>query len=123
MSDVQDRDLSIADLLGTDDKKIDRLPIPEWGGYIYLRNMSATERSEIEDLFSKIVESKTGSGKFRSELLRRTWCDAQGNLVLEDKAVAEHMMKKSASAIERIFDKACEINAFRQKDVEVLKKK
>lgn len=123
LEEFERKDLSIADILGKEDKVSERLDIPEWGGCIYVRVMSAKERSEIEDLFMRIHESKKDTGKFRSELIRRTWVDCNGALMITDEAIATHMMGKNALAIEKIFEKACEVNGFRQKDIEVLKKK
>jgi hypothetical protein len=120
---IDSKDLTIADVFGVEDKLSESLDIPEWGGRIYVRVMSAKERSEIEDLYIKITDAKKETGKFRKELIRRTWVDKSGNLMIIDDAVATHMMNKSALIIERIFEKACEVNGFRQKDVEVLKKK
>jgi hypothetical protein len=120
---IDSKDLTIADVFGVEDKLSESLDIPEWGGRIYVRVMSAKERSEIEDLYLKISDAKKETGKFRKELIRRTWVDKSGNLMITDDAVATHMMNKSALIIERIFEKACEVNGFRQKDVEVLKKK
>lgn len=117
------KDLVINDILATEDKTIEKLPIPEWKGNVYVRVMSAKERSEIEDLYMRITESKRDTGRFRKELLRRTWVDKDGVLVMSDNALAEHMMGKNALAIERIFEKSCEVNGFRQKDVDTLKKK
>jgi hypothetical protein len=117
------KDLTIQDILTIEDRKIARVYVEEWDGWIYIRVLSAKERSEIEDLFAKMSNSKMESGKFRKELLKRTWVDKSGDMVIADEAVATHMMNKSATAIEAIFEASCEINAFRKKDVDTLKKK
>jgi hypothetical protein len=118
-----DRDLTIEDILTLEDKEIQRVEIEQWDGFIYIRLLSAKERSEIEDLFTKMQGKNLDSGKFRKELLKRTWVTKSGNPMLTDEAIAQHVMNKSATAIEEIFETSCEINAFRKKDVEELKKK
>jgi len=123
LEEVKGKDLTLTNILGTDDKTSERIEIPEWNGYVYIRVMSAKERSEIEDLCIKIQESKKETGKFRRELIRRTWVQADGTPMITDDAIATHMMNKNAMAIERIFEKSCEVNGFRQKDVDTLKKK
>jgi hypothetical protein len=123
LEEFEGKDLTINDILGKEDKVTERLEISEWGGCVYIRIMSAKERSEMEDLFMKINESKKETGKFRCELIRRTWVDHNGALMITDDALASHMMGKNALAIEKIFEKACEVNAFRQKDIDTLKKK
>jgi hypothetical protein len=123
LDECEGKDLTINDILGITDSGVERLFIPEWGGSVYIKVMTAKERSEIEDLFLKINETKKETGKFRREMIRRTWSDKDGNLVITDEALATHMMGKSALAIEKIFERACEVNGFRQRDVEALKKK
>ena len=120
---TMDKELTINDILGIEDKEVEKLDIPEWKGFIHIRMMSAKDRSEMEDLYYKINESKKETGKFRKELLRRTWVDSNGNPMLSDDAIASHIMGKNAMIIERIFEKSCELNGFRQKDVDTLKKK
>lgn len=117
------KDLTIGNILGKEDKTAECLYIPEWDGNVYLRNMSAKERSEMEDLFIKVQETKKDTGRFRCELIRRTLVDAAGNIMITDDAIATHIMSKNALAIEKIFEKACEMNAFRQRDIDTLKKK
>ncbi len=117
------KNLTVADLLGIEDTSIVKLPIPEWNGNVFIKSLSAHERSEIEDLFMGVMQKNSGSGKFRRELIRRTLVTEDGTRMVEDEAMANHLMKKNANAVERIFDKACEVNGFRQKDVDTLKKK
>jgi len=120
---METKDLTFVDILGIEDKSIVRHFVEQWNGNVYIRNMSAKERSEIEDLYMKISESKRDTGKFRKELIRRALVDKEGNSLIADDAMAEHIMGKSALAIESIFEVACEVNGFRQKDVDMLKKK
>jgi len=116
------KNLTIQDILGIEDKKIEPLDIPEWEGTVYLRIMSAQERSELEDIFIK-MKANAQTGKFRKEMLKRTLVDVTGQHLISDDAVATHVMKKNALVIESIFEKACEVNGFRERDVETLKKK
>lgn len=117
------KELTINDILTTEDKKFEEVEIPEWGGVLFVRVMTAKERSEIEDLYLKVNEAKKDTGKFRRELIKRTLCNSKGESLITDDAIAEHMMGKSALIIERLFEKACEVNGFRERDVDTLKKK
>lgn len=116
------KDLTFADIVQIEDRAIKQFFVPEWDGNVYIRVMSAKERSEVEDLFTA-MKSNQNSGKFRKELLRRTWVNADGTVMFVDDAVAQHLMGKSAIAIERIFEESCRLNAFLEKDVDTLKKK
>ena len=119
------KDLTSNDLLALESNALEEMEVAEWNGKIYLKVMSAVERSAIEDFFMKIKESKKDSAKFRKEMLRKTMADKEGNLLLADEAVANSLMAKPGQALvlESIFEKACQVNGFREKDVDTLKKK
>jgi len=117
------KDLTITDILGIDEQTVVEHPIKEWNGIVYLKVMGADERSELEDLFMKIRGQNKGSGLFRKELLKRVLCDRKGENLLPDDAHATQFMKKNSLVIEQIFEHACELNGFREKDVDTLKKK
>ena len=117
------KELSINDILSIEDKQLEKLEIKEWNGCIYIKTMSAKERSELEDLYMRMKSSKSNTGKFRKEMLRRTVTNSNGALLLSDDALAEHFMTKSSLVIENIFERACELNGFRERDVETIKKK
>lgn len=117
------KELHINDILTVEDKTFEKVEIPEWNGFVFIRVMSAKERSEVEDIYMRVSELKKDTGKFRKELLKRTLCNSKGEPIITDEAIAEHMMGKSALVIERLFETACVVNGFRERDVETLKKK
>ena len=116
------KDLSIADILAIEDKPIHKMEIEEWNGVIYVRTMDAEERSQLEDIFAKIKVAGN-TGRFRKEMLKRTLVKKDGTPMLEEDVVASQFMKKNSQIVERIFEKCCELNGFRERDVETLKKK
>lgn len=117
------KDLTFTDILGINDKPVHQIEVPQWNGCVYVRSMDAEERSELEDMFMKVKVAGAGTGKFRKELLKRTLVNKDGSAMLIDDAHATQLMKKNSSAVELIFEKACELNGFRSKDVDTLKKK
>ena len=40
------RILDRASILGSDDREIERVPVPEWGGFVFVRNLSGAERDQ-----------------------------------------------------------------------------
>lgn len=117
------KELTLNDILGIQDRDTTEVPVEEWNGCVYVRMLSATERSEIEEFYMTIKDKKKGVGTFRKEVLKRCLVNKDGTPMITDEAVANHLMGKNANAIETIFEAACTLNGFREKDVDTLKKK
>lgn len=108
-------------VLQINDLPVHEVEVPQWGGSIGVRTMRADERAGIEKRFSKTKPSDDPGG-FRRAILMATLVNEDGSAFLKDEEAAKQLMMKSAEAVEVLFEKACEINGFRQKDVEVVEK-
>jgi len=86
-------------ILKAADSKIEKLEVPEWGGHIFLKNMTGGER----DAF----------------VLVRCICDEEGNTVFTKKDI-DALGKKSAKALDRCFAAAQKLNGLSAEDVEEL---
>jgi hypothetical protein len=107
--------LSKAAILAAKDTKLSAaIPVPEWGGEVYAKTLSGTERDAFEDAYS---ENKMK--QFRCRFLVLTLCDDAGQRLFEDGDVAE-LGKKSSLVINRLFELAWDHNAFTTKAVEDL---
>lgn len=106
--------LSKAKILAANDNKLDKTNVPEWGGEVYLKVLSGTDRDAFEEGYS---EQKMKN--FRSRFLVLTLCDEKGERLFTEAEVDE-LGKKSAVVLARLFDKAWALNAFRNEDVEEL---
>ena len=106
--------LSKAKILAANDNKLDKADVPEWGGEVYLKVLSGTDRDAFEEGYS---EQKMKN--FRSRFLVLTLCDEKGERLFTEAEVDE-LGKKSAVVLARLFDKAWALNAFRNEDVEEL---
>lgn len=114
--------LSAADILRVDDKKLQQLEVPEWGGAVWIRTMTATERDAFEQEFVDLRQGKTKSGtvaNVRAKFAARILCDGNGARLFEDKDIPE-LGRKSASALDRVFDAGMKLNGFSKADVEEL---
>jgi hypothetical protein len=109
--------------LAAEDRPLEKVPLPECYGKeacFYVRRMSGTERSEIEKRWYN-KEVSTNPGGFRWDVLLRTIVDEGGNAIFTADMQAG-VMGKNAGTLEMLFEKACELNGLRAKDVEELEK-
>ena len=108
--------LSKKAILAANDVKLDKVHVPEWGDDVFIKTLSGTERDAFEDAYS--TEKMKN---FRSRFLVLTLCDDKGERLFTDEEV-DSLGSKSAAVINRIFEKAWSLNAFRNEDVEALGK-
>ena len=115
--------LTKGDILSVEDMPKEIVDVPEWGGAVYVRSMSASERDTFEQSVSL---GSNGSvtrnlNNIRARLAVLCLCDESGNRMFED-AEAETLGRKSAAALDRIFEVARRLNALTDSDVEELRK-
>lgn len=95
--------------------------IKEWGGTVFVRAMTATQRDEYE--LSMLDED--GNAKMedlRAGLVAVTCCDAENNLLF-DAADVKALSEKSAAGVNKAFSAAQKINGMTKEDMEELTKK
>lgn len=108
--------LSKAKILAANDVKLEKVPVPEWGDDVYIKTLSGTDRDLFEEAYSGEKMKN-----FRARFLVLTLCDEAGERLFSDGEV-DQLGKKSAFVINRLFEKAWSLNAFRDADVEALGK-
>ena len=107
--------LSKAKILAANDTKLsDPIPVPEWGGEVYCKTLTGTERDHFEDAYS---QNKMKS--FRARFLVLTLCDDSGERLFADADIPA-LSGKSSIVINRLFEKAWSHNAFTNEAVEAL---
>ena len=109
------------DILAVKDIQIELVPVPEWGGEVYIKGMSGLERDAFE---ASIIEQKGNKQKVnmanvRAKLAAQTLCDEEGNRLFNDADIKE-LGKKSASALQRVFEVAQRLSGIGDADVEEL---
>lgn len=104
-------------ILSTNDRPTVAVDVPEWGGTVYVRTMSGSDRAQFETL---CAGQPLATGKIMEKLVTFTVCDENGERIFNDDDV-EELSKKNAGVILRIFQKAAELNALRETDVENIK--
>ena len=108
--------LSKAKILAANDVKLEKVAVPEWGDDVFIKTLSGSERDAFEEAYS--TEKMRN---FRPRFLVLTLCDDKGNRLFTDDEV-NALGEKSAAVINRLFDKAWALNAFRSEDVDALGK-
>lgn len=90
--------------------------VPEWGGSVTVRGMTAGERDRFEMI---VAEGKRAN--FRAWLAVFTVCDASGQRLFEDGDVSR-LTAQPAAALDRISDAAIALSRFTKADVEEMEK-
>jgi len=108
-------------ILAADDRQYDDIAVPEWGGTVRVRGMSGTQRDEYE---SSIIEQRGNDRKVnlrnaRAKLVVRCVVDEEGRTMFTVDDIAA-LGRKSAVALERIFDAARRLSGMTEGDVERL---
>lgn len=108
------------DILSKDDSKHIDVEVPEWGGTVRIATMSGFAR----DRFEASVMSKSGGVNhvnIRAKLVAACLVDEKGALMFNEKDVTE-LGKKSAKALDLIFDRAQSLNGIGDAEIETLAK-
>lgn len=114
--------LSKKSILSADDLAFALVPVPEWGGDVRLRTLSSMERDSFEATVAPTGKSKKANlHNFRARLLAMVIVDDAGKEMFNEAEVAQ-LGRKSAKAMERLFDKARVMNGFSEEDVQELAK-
>ncbi len=110
-------------ILGVKDLIIREVEMPEWGGSVYVRGLTGSERDAFE---ASVIEQRGKTNRVnminvRAKLLVLTICDKDGNPVFT-AADIDALGKKSAQALQKLFDVASELSGLSEKDAEELAK-
>ena len=108
-------------ILQADDLLFEDVEIPEWGGMVRVRGLTGAERDAFE---AEIVEqrgkkTRLNMQNFRAKLVARSVVNGDGQRLFSDKD-AHALGKKSAAALNRVFEVAQRLSGLSDKDVEEL---
>lgn len=110
-------------ILKAQDLKREAVEVPEWGGSVLVRQMTASERDRFEArLFVGDGATRTiNQDNLRAKLCALCIVDEQGKRMFEDADIAA-LGGKSAAALNRVFDVAQRINGMGAEAVDDAKK-
>lgn len=117
--------LSKQDILQAKDLVIERVDVPEWGGTVCVRSISAAERGLIEEEAARYKETK-GKGSsfartFTVKMASMAICDEQGERLFDEKEIVL-LQNKNAAVVSRVAEVAQRLSGFSKKDLEELEK-
>lgn len=102
---IRDQILKASDL-----KKV-KVDVPEWNVTVWISEMSA---SSAEAYSLRLVGKKKGGGldmkNFMSSLLVACLVDEDGNQIFTDPGDVERLSEKKSSVVQRLYEKAEELN-------------
>lgn len=112
-------------ILNSDDLPREEVEVERWGGSVWVRTLTGTERDEFEQ---SCIKSK-GSGKgrdvnmvnIRARLCVLTLCNEKGERLFDARDI-DALGKKSAMCLDLIFSVAQKLNGLGNEDVEDLAK-
>lgn len=120
-NELNGRALSADDILKAPDLRTQKLEVPEWGGHVYVRLMTGTERDEFEQEFVDLRTGKRGGSvkNIRAKFAARVMSDKDGRRLFTDKQI-DQLGQKSAAALDRVFDMGLRLNGLAESDVQEL---
>lgn len=107
-------------ILASEDLPTEIVPVPEWGGEVKIRVIAANAKDEWEQAVMAMKESKRWGG-FRALLISYSIIDEDGKPMFS-KSEVEELGKKSAVAIDRVYDAVRKLNLFDKAELEKLEK-
>lgn len=108
-------------ILAAQDLETETVEVPQWGGSVMVRSLTARERGQ---LISSIVDQRAGGRTLKlTEIQVRTCAmaivDAQGSRMFEEADIAK-LSRKSASALQVVFEVAQRLSGLSDDQVEEL---
>lgn len=104
-------------ILAADDLKREEVAVPEWGGSVFVRVMTGTERERFEGAYDGLKSKH----QVRSLVAVLTVCDEAGKPLFTEADV-EAVGAKSGAALDRVFEVATRLAKVTKADVDALEK-
>ncbi|MEW6048250.1 MAG: hypothetical protein AB1609_17535 [Bacillota bacterium] len=109
------------EILKVQDLPVEEIEVKEWGGFLRVRGLTGAERDAFEQ---SVVETRGRNTRMnlkniRAKLVAMTVVDEHGNRLFTDED-AELLGRKSATALNRVFEVAQRLSGLTPADVEEL---
>ena len=104
-------DLTKDSIIGADDSPLLPLPVPEWGGTLYIRTLSGSERDWFEEQcvtisgIGKTATAKANMRNMRAKLAAMAIADKDGKRMFSEMEIPK-LAQKSGLALDRVFNAA-----------------
>ena len=104
-------------ILSANDSPVEKVEIPCWGGYVYVKTMSARERDRLESSWADNKDKALDN--LRARLAVATVCDEDGNLLFSPSD-ADALGQKSAKALDILLPVIQKLNGISSGDMEAM---
>ncbi len=113
--------LTAQQILAADDLEIEQVAVPEWGGEVLVKALTGTERDRFEQdsVKGKGSDARINLVNMRARLVALSVVGEDGRRIFTSGDV-EALGRKSASALQRVFDVAQRLSGFTKDDIEEL---
>lgn len=117
--------LGKSDILNANDDAYEDVQVPEWGGVVRVRRLSAAEKDAFEASIMDIrqergrVVERPNLVNMRSKLVARCIVDAEGQLVFDESDIPA-LGRKSGAALDRVVAAAKRLNRMTDADLQEL---
>jgi hypothetical protein len=113
--------LSKTEILNANDVKVQLVRVPEWGGDVYVRVLSGTERDKFEQSLRDKNGKVSNLNDYRARFAALVISDEKGTPLFQ-LADVHALGMKSSVALNRIVEAAQALNAVTDDEVEELTK-
>ena len=113
--------LSREAILKADDYQVVDVEVPEWGGTVRLRSITAAERDRFEQslLVQRGNKREVNMRNARAKLVVLCAVDDKGNKLFTDEDI-KILSAKSAKPLDKLFEEAQKLSGLSESDVEEL---
>lgn len=103
------------------DVKIERVDVPEWGGFVFVKTMTGPERDrwELANVAGKGKLKKFSFENVRAITAAHTICDKDGKLLFTPEEVVI-LEQRSGVALNRVWEKASKLNGLTSEEIDEL---
>lgn len=116
--------LSINDILNAEDFKTEIVEVPEWGGSVEVKSMSAEARDFYEISLLKAKENGEGFERdlenARAKMVAACVINENGERMFKSDSQVKALGSKSAAALDRIYEVCKRLNHVSDADIEEL---
>lgn len=110
-------------ILAASDITVETVPVPEWGGEVLVAGLTGAQRDEYEQstIKQRGQDVEMNLANMRAKLVSLSVVDENGKRLFSDKDVTA-LGKKSARALQRVFDVAMRLSGISKEDLDELAK-
>lgn len=115
--------LTAADILDADDIRSEYVEVPEWGGTVKVTGLTGEQRNKVGTLMraeAKKTNEDDALAFFQMRIAAASMIDEEGKRLFSQNDVAK-LAKKSAVAIQRVYDAAARLSGIGEEAIEEAK--